>query len=154
MFGENALLGLSLDDRHQCTCITKTMFELCRLDKDDLNSLLLTDEFTDPLNIMIQTHLANLEAVTTTKVALEAHMIYCVDWSRIKSQIEEARIKHFLIDDGVGVHIRRVISQDTNACKEYVVNEVNLVFQVYQDVTGARDSRKQANRHCSLLTWI
>lgn len=154
VFGENALLGLSLDGRRQRTCIAKTMCELCRLDKDDLSSLLTIDEFRDPLNIMIQTHLANLEAVATAKVALEARMLFCVDWARIKRQIEAARSKDCLIDDGVGVHIRRVISQNTNACKEYVVNEVNLVFKSIKIVAGARASRKPAHRHCSLLAWI
>jgi CRP-like cAMP-binding protein len=61
VFGENAMLALSLDVRRQRTCIAKTMCELCRLDKDDLSSLLTTDELRDPLNIMIQTHLAYLE---------------------------------------------------------------------------------------------
>ena len=132
VFGENALLGLSLDGKRQRTCIAKTMCELCKLHKEDLTVLLKIEEFRRPLRIMLQAHLAHLEVLLSSDQPIAPYMLYCVNWAEIKVRVQHARsqaaplkAEHNLADKA----LRRTLSQHLAAGSGFLVTEVHLVFR-------------------------
>jgi CRP-like cAMP-binding protein len=132
VIGELALLGLSPDGRRQRTCIAKTMCELCKLNKDDFGYLLNIEAFRRPFRIMVQAHLANLEAVLAHDLPLEPHIMAHVDWTKLRKQIESARRREFKAGrsvDAMTVSIQRAISQHSSTSSELLITNVQLFFQ-------------------------
>jgi CRP-like cAMP-binding protein len=130
--GELALLGLSPDGRRQRTCIAKTMCELCKLNKDDFGCLLNIQAFRRPFRIMVQAHLANLEALLAHDLPLEPQMIAHVNWTKIRKQIESARRREFKSErsvDAMTVSIQRAISQHSSTSSELLITNVQLFFK-------------------------
>lgn len=130
--GELALLGLSPDGRRQRTCIAKTMCELCKLNKDDFGSLLNIEAFRRPFRIMVQAHLANLEANLAHDQPLEPHLIAHVDWTKIRKQIESARRREFKSErsvEAMTVSIQRAIAQHSSSSSALLITNVQLFFK-------------------------
>ena len=132
VIGENALLGLTLDGRRQRTCIAKTMCELCKLNKKDFGYLLNIQAFRRPFRMMVQAHLANLEAALAHNLPLDPRMLARVDWTRIRKQIESAHRKKARPDgtmDAMTASIQRVISQHSSTNSDLLITNLQFIFK-------------------------
>ena len=81
LFGENEILGLTIEGRRNRTCIAKTSCELCRLNAEGFYFLLRScPDLQRRCRLLVDAHLRYLEDRLMLKETLSLRDRTCVDW--------------------------------------------------------------------------
>uniref|UniRef100_A0A7S4PDA0 Cyclic nucleotide-binding domain-containing protein n=1 Tax=Guillardia theta TaxID=55529 RepID=A0A7S4PDA0_GUITH len=94
LFGENALLGLTLTGRRTRTSISKTLCELCKLQREDFYGLLENKSFRKSLEIFVTTHINSLQYCIDCKIPISLEKSLCIGWKDIIERLSASPQSH------------------------------------------------------------
>jgi len=146
IFGENEILGLTMEGRRNRTCIAKTSCELCRLNTEDLYSLLRScPDLQRRCRLLVDAHLRNLEDRLMRKETISLRDRTCVDWQQWAGLLDTTEASE--AQANAAKPGKPSLISFTESLKKFAGVEA-------APQTGDNGESDQDARHKSLKTWF